>query len=271
MNVEKPYIGVTGIVETRHARKLSNKIYESFPPEGSHEGMLGFLVSEKTLNGIPDIPTRYPNFVDLPRLLDATSGLTVNSIHYRTKDRSTLSNQITRLFGPSGIYNTELARTVQFNMRWPEINHLKTLREKFPDLKMIIQIGGKTLEQESRDEILGNLENYCGIANYVLIDPSGGRQKPINERAVSPLFTAIQASFPDLRIAVAGGITDENVTEVLAELTRNLATDEFGIDAEGGLRTGGEIDRHLSIFSINKAINYIQKASEFFAPLPGRP
>ncbi len=262
---ERPYIGITGATEKSDVVQVAESFRRHLDAERNHFGMVGFLVTDRTAaNQSAGRSSKHPQFVDMVQLLEASQPGPKNAIHYSTRDRSTLAAQIDGIFGKTGIYDAELARTLQLNLRWPDPDEIKRIIDRFPDMNIILQLGSKILEHDSRGEIVDRLASYEGI-NYVLIDPSGGKGVPFNEKRVAPLFRAINYELPDLGIAVAGGFSDKNALSALSNLTRAIATDEFSIDAEGGLRVPVQ-GKKSGGFSPTKADLFIQRASSFFAP-----
>lgn len=264
---ERSYIGITGATEKSDITQVAESFRKHLNSEGDRFGMVGFLVTDQTIANQPaGRSSKHAQFVDIIQLLEASQPDAENAIHYSTRDRSTLAMQIDGVFGKTGIYNAQLARTLQLNLRWPDPIEIKRIIDKFPEMKIILQLGSKILEQDSRVEIVDRLASYEGIS-YVLIDPSGGKGVPFNEKRVAPLFRAIDYNLPDLGIAVAGGFNDQNAINALSNLTRAIATDEFSIDAEGGLRVPAQGEKYGQ-FSTTKADLFIQRASSFFAPTP---
>lgn len=237
MKEQQPYIAVTGATEISDIKKVSHAINEYFPPESSHFGIMGFLVSDKSLAKVnPIVNEKFLNSANLRRTLEATEPGAVNVLHYNTHERENLSGQISAIFGDTGIYDEELSQAIQLNIFWPDVNEVKKVKDKFPEMKIILQLGRRILENEDRFEIVERLKKYAADINYVLIDPSGGKGVSLNVKDFAPLYRLIRYEFPNLGIALAGGISDKNVTEILEEITRSLATDEFSIDAENRLR-----------------------------------
>lgn len=260
---ERPYIGITGATEKVDVAQVAESFRKHISPEGNHFGMVGFLVTDRTAtNQSAGRSSKHPQFVDIVQLLEASQPGPANTIHYSTRDRSTLAAQIDGVFGKTGIYDAQLAQTLQLNLRWPDPVEIKRIIDRFPEMKVILQLGSKVLEHDSRGEIVDRLGAYEGIS-YVLIDPSGGKGVPFNEKRVAPLFRAISYELPDLGIAVAGGFSDQNALRTLSNLTRAIATDEFSIDAEGGLRVPVQ-GKKSGEFSPAKADLFIQRASSFF-------
>lgn len=262
---ERPYIGVTGPTTQQEV----NHLLDSFEANGinmesPHVPMIGFLVAQKTLNGgTLENNRRYPAFKDIPGLLKATGPFSFNTIHYSSPQKDNLGDQIIGIFkGP--IYEDGLSQAVQLNIKWPPIDELRRTKLALPDLKIIMQLSSKALEGKSPREVADLLASYGSLADYTLIDPSGGQGVPFDAEAVVPYFEAISDRNPHLTIGVAGGFSGENVIERGEELIKLLGTNEFSIDAEGALRDRMGSTFGDDIYNPEKVELFISEASRVF-------
>ncbi|GEM_PF-721078 len=274
--IEKPYIGVTGINLPRHAQAVSRTFEEAglTQEQSHHRGMVGLLVSQKTLSTRFSTTSRYPNLEQIRQILTITQNTAFNTLHYHTYRRSTLALQLKELLGSSGLYADGLCEGVQLNVSWPPVSEVERIKQTFPDLKIIMQLGPKTLTESpskvatdlipSAEEIVANLAPYADLVSYVLIDPSGGRGQAFQINRIAPIANQINKTYPDLPLVFAGGFDATNARRRLWVLFQSIGTVDFSIDAQGGLSTHHKDQRLPNRFNISKACNYIQNAALFF-------
>lgn len=258
----KPYIGVTGIANIEQAKIVGDTFKKHLKDNTAYEGMLGVLVSSSTLQDTErkDHP-KYPNVKSLPRLLEASGEGAVNCIHFISKKPDSLALEVTKLFTEGEIYNANLCRKVQVNAAWPKVEELDKIKSKFPDLKIIIQLNKKAL-QEAEADIVSRLQDYSEVSDYVLIDPSEGQGKGFDPNYIARFYRLTKHTFPNKPVAFAGGFDNENVLPRLRALQNLLRTKNFGIDAQQGLRTNNALGQ--SELATEKAAEYISKSTDFF-------
>lgn len=263
MSERKPYVGITGITSGEQAKVAANTFEKYFPKNAAHTGMTGYLVSLDNLQN-PDFENdKYPPLNTLAEMLTITNETALNTIHYRTPDKRNLADQIIQVFENDDIYKNGLCRTVQLNMRWPNKEELEKIKEKMPDLNVILQVGPSILHQQDRFEIATQIKDYGNLIDYVLIDPSGGVGKEADPDFYSSIYRPINHNAPNKAIILAGGLNNHNVLPKLQEFEYSLDTKDFGIDAEQGLRDSKDNSQN-TILSNEKIQQYIEKAAEFY-------
>lgn len=255
---QKPYVGVTGPVSIKEVRGICREFSEaSYNMNTPHTPMLGFLASYKTLNGQPTPNRRYPSVNSIPELLKESSNV-LTMIHYNSKEMSTLSEQVSKLF--AGIYDERLCRSLQLNIVWPDACQVRMIKDKFPEMQIVFQASHKAMEGKSPKEIAEGIKNYNGCLSYVLIDPSGGRGLPFDLESSLALYSELN-ELDNLTVGFAGGFSGENAAKRLEELIKKTGSSSFCIDAEGGLRdkiTDGYGD---DLLNMGKVREYLQSAS----------
>ncbi len=261
---EKPYIGITGIT-TKHEAETVMEAFNTHLPQSTHQGMIGYLVSRRTLYGEEERSRKYPPVGSLPLLMSTALGndRVVNTIHYKTNDQATLAEQLKKLLLDQELYSKNLCRAVQFNLSWPDITQLDQLKTAFPDLTIILRIGFRILANETYVDIANKATSYANYLNYVLLDPSGGTAQPFDAHVLTPLYRAIRHHLPEIPIILAGGFNPHNITPRLRELETILRHRKFGIDSEGGLRVVSR-QTHNDFLSPSRVKTYIEKATNFF-------
>lgn len=261
---EKPYIGVTGLTIPDEARVVAQTFERCLPPESSHQGAVGYLVNLSTLDGFNRCPAKFPDINDLPSLLSQTRDVALNTIHYNTKDRNTLPWQIIKLFGQNDIYRDDLCRTLQLNVRWPDLSHVEAIKSALPQLRIIFPLTPRILRRQTREEIADSLGPFKNFIDFILIDPSGGKGTTFEASWVAPYFRLLKYDFPEKQIIVAGGFNEGNVAPRLAQITYALMSAEFGIDAESGLRKT-VVENQFGRLALPKVVKYIESASSFLS------
>ncbi|MCR4306208.1 MAG: hypothetical protein NUV73_03945 [Candidatus Daviesbacteria bacterium] len=267
---EKPYIGVTGITNATEATAVTQTFVEEglTDLQSKHRGMVGILVSEKSLNPHTKEKVKYPTLNQIQQIFEITRGKAFNTLHYHTYQESHLAEQLKKLLDQFGFYSNQLCDGIQLNLRWPPVDEVEKTKAAFPDLRIILQIGPKilgpeVLAEKSPQEIISNLAPYVPLIDYALIDPSGGQGKVFQINTIAPIHNRIKNIYPDLPLGFAGGFNTRNIRTRLWILAQTVGTIDFSIDAEGGLRTPSKHGRPTSL-SINKTQGYTHKAALFF-------
>lgn len=257
----KPYVGITGPTTKEEVKLILDEFSNSdYSMHTEHIPMLGFLVSYKTLNGFPTKNKRYPKISDLRELLIPTKDQALAMIHYNTKDESTLASQIERVFEP--IYSEGLCRALQLNIPWPDLSQLNIIKEKYPELKILLQLSSMAMAEKSIIGIADLTKNYDTLIDYILIDPSGGRGKEFNIDFSVNLYQELNSKLPDKIVGFAGGLKDENVEDIIKSLTKKLQTTNFSIDAEGALRDKLSKEYGDDLLNLKKVKFYLRNASK---------
>ncbi len=227
--------------------------------------MLGFLVSNKTMNRIPNKwPGRYPAVVrSIAEMISSLGPRSLNLVHYNTDNKGELGAE---LLNVHQLIGGDLDG-FQINAAWPEVVQLYTYVNdcQFVKPRIVLQIGGRAMEMKGRDPrlIAAAIDQYrlpgLEVVTDVLIDPSGGLGRPFDPVFARSCLSEIKDRHPECGIGVAGGLTAENVDDLVAPLL-----DEFSmlsIDSEGRLRTPQPDDA----LDMEKAQAYLTRSSEMFS------
>lgn len=247
--MRKPYIGITGFMSLGDTLSVLGAL----PANTDRLVMVGVLASLKTMRGIQNKwPNRYPAmdkiasiFPNHPRAL--------NLIHYNTKEKDTLGDQLVAMtkFGGANMQGFQL------NIAWPSLDVLRGYRKEYPMKQIVLQIGGHAFEtvNHSPEQLASRITEYAEVAEYVLLDSSGGLGKPFDPERARDYLLALKAQNLGVGLGVAGGLspTTINLIEPLAKEFPDLS-----IDAEGRLRTQED---HLDL---NVASEYLRKALTIF-------
>lgn len=226
-----PYIGITGFTN----RKDAEEVLSILQKESERKLMVGVLMSQKTFEGGTNKwPNRYPRVEQCAHIFPEHP-LALNLIHYNTKDRSTLFDQmvqVTHIAGPN-------FHGFQLNVAWPEVRALERYRLRYPDKKIVLQIGGLAFEVvgHSPAELVRSLQRYARCIDYVLLDPSGGWGKPFDTAKVHEYLQALIFALVPFRLGVAGGLSPTTL-HLIEPLAREFP--DLCIDAEGRLRDAND-------------------------------
>lgn len=195
--------------------------------------MAGVLVSSKTLaGGTNKYPNRYPPIGHVAEIFSFDQEHLLRTIHYNTDDAVTIDEQVDQLMAiaPRAI------DALQLNIRWANPVKLQRVNRKYPDLRIILQIGAGALGDvtEPEDIYVGSaLQAYKGVVNDFLIDPSGGVGKALDIwHAFACLADRDIPAF--MRPGVAGGREAGNVRELKGLMRRHGLVN---LDAESRIRT----------------------------------
>ncbi len=246
----KPYIGVTGIMNRNDAVAL----LQSFAST-QRLFMQGVLASLKSIKGIPNKwPGRYPKPENIASIF-SESASTLNLIHYATDERETLLEQIshiTKFFGGPHFEGFQL------NVRWPDIGVLKQYKLAFPDKKIVLQCGGGALKEGGNDPIrlAKMIAAYNDVADYALIDPSGGLGKALDIDFALACLNELRSMNLEIGAGIAGGLGPDTVERIkpIVDAHHNIS-----IDAEGQLRDENDD------LSVTRTKAYLSKAIALFS------
>lgn len=253
-----PYVGVTGFMTQGEVGYVLDGLPEVPFRESVDPGrrlMVGVLVSWKTLAGIaPKWPNRYPPLSRVSEILphvDHHAPRTLNFVHYNTKDPDTLVEQLERI--KEADYKIH---GFQLNMAWPSQRIVARCHGNVPGGRIILQIGGHALEAVGNrpHSLVAKLREYVGVADYILLDPSGGLGRPFDPEEVRAYLDAIYAADLPFGVGVAGGLSASTLEERIGPLAEKFP--DLSIDAEGRLRTPHPEDR----LDVMAARAYVEKA-----------
>ena len=162
----------------------------------------------------------------------------------------------------SQVYDQGICRTVQLNIPWPEIKKLEEAKRLMPSLEFVIQLSGGAMDGLNPEEIAKKTKKYDELANYVLIDPSGGKGQEFDLEKSLQIYEKLRLALPASIIGFAGGFTGNNVLERTKILVDRMDHNRFCIDAEGGLRDNITTDYGDDLLNFQKVRSYIEQASK---------
>lgn len=228
-----PYIGITGVTQKVESTALTQAYLAG--PHQHRQLMLGYLVSEKTLNRLPNAyPYKYPLIDSIERLV-VNDPHVQNIVHYSTDHPETLSEQLWRiacLVGPK-------LHGFQLNIAWPDpaelAGYLRRIKHEGTYHRVILQLNRMTLAEvdNNADQLVRRLTLYLELIDDVLFDLSMGEGIEISVPYATYFLRKIHSAYPELGLVVAGGLGPKTAGRVIP-LLREFPG--LGLDAESRLR-----------------------------------
>jgi hypothetical protein len=229
-----PYIGITDFMSYDQVKQMLAIFNQNLPVGQNRRLHVGVMMSYKTLNGLPTKWTKaFPAKESIAEIFGSTE--TLNCLHYADYTSTDVRNSLAKAieFGGPGI------NALQLDMVWPDPEQVEeAVLGSQKNLEVILQVGKNAMSEENDDPIrvVERLHEYHGLVDCVLLDKSMGTGKGMDAVTLSAFARAIQDGFPELSIAVAGGLGPFSMN--LAEpLVREFPT--VSIDAQGRLRPSG--------------------------------
>ncbi len=269
MNMNRPYIGIVGIKNIDEGL-ITARIINAILGKRKilHQPQIGVQVTDRTLRGEVSESRRNPKVIEIPDIFAATLGVRediFNVVHYTAKDPEFIYDSVCKIFQLGDMYGRGISRGLQLNGNFgkvtPEI--ISRIKIEYPELKVILQIQGDALVLMNNVQIVDELKKFNGLVDHTLIDPSGGKGQEMNVPAGIKLAKGIIEN-TSVGAALAGGLNFFNVGKIVHELRAGLGTDNFSIDAEGGLRDKIGEGYGNDDFNPRKAEDYFQNAVRAF-------
>ncbi|MDE1865789.1 MAG: hypothetical protein KGH94_04105 [Candidatus Micrarchaeota archaeon] len=259
----RPYVGVCGVASVDEARGVIAIIRNSgFSLGTEHIPMMGFQVSWRSLDfGFSEGNKRVPRFQELPLILGEVKGEVFSTLHYYTKRPEQLVGEVKRLLEHGGIYSNGLVDGVQLNRVFPHRVEIEELKDKYPRLKIVLQVYP---ESDSVQQLAKTLANDYKQLDYLILDYSQGRGVELDTMKIAETYQRFRDSGVTSGITFAGGFTGDNVRAKVAQLKRAVGSDDFSIDAEGGLRDKLGEGYGNDALNLEKVRSFLREAREAF-------
>jgi hypothetical protein len=260
----KNYVGVSGIASVEEAHRVLPLIRASgLTLETGHVPMLGFQVSYKSLEfGFSEGNNRVPRFEMLPAILETIKGEVFPTIHYYTKNKDRLLLEIHRVMGLDGIYSKGLVKGLQINGIWPKTEEMEEIKAVYPELKVVLQISPKVTEGMTTDQVAKKIAKRYADFDYLILDASRGKGIEFDVAETASIYRNFRNHGVEARIIFAGGLNGDNVKEKVTQLKEMLGSQDFSIDAEGGLRNKLGEGYGNDLLDLGKVESYLKGASE---------
>lgn len=247
-----PYIGITGIMNRSQVISIGAGAL-SLMYRSDRQIMIGVLVSSKTLSGQSNKhPHLYPSVKNLPEIFVSDPRF-LNLIHYNTDNSLLLRDELSkiiRLFKDGNGLNG-----FQLNVPWPSISHLEDIKNAFPKLKIVLQIGPEAFKQAcySPKRVMEMAGDYLPFVDYFLLDASSGFGKPLHAATLQPYLRELSA-FSTIGLGIAGGL-GPNVLHLAEPLIKEFPG--LSIDAQSGLQKDYAL-------SVARAVEYIRQSLKMY-------
>lgn len=222
----EPSIGIAGVTTADQAKMLIGHAQQIGWPHG-YRLAIGALTSYKALAlGGPSNSSRYLMPSDLNEVFGGHR-MVFNQIHFNS-DAAGLFGQLYSI-----LKEPTYCDGVQLNIPWPRLDQLQRLRERIY-IHVTLQISRRAyaMAGNTAEGLIKKLQDYGGVVDRVLVDPSGGEGKPLSIEALDLLNQLAGSDLP-FQWGVAGGLKAENVHQLAPLL--NVVPD-LSWDAESGLR-----------------------------------
>lgn len=249
------YIGVTGF-------KNSDQVTAALACHHNKDCalMVGVLASGTTIEGrsiklLPKkIEGRYPQREEIASIFPDSPSNTLNLIHLCGVHKGllyTVMNEAAE-FGGKNFHGFQL------NMAWPDPRVLKKWVESRGNspATIVLQCGAYALDGagNSPKKITERLHEYNGVADYCLIDPSGGSGRPFNPHFALECFEELYGQELHMRFGIAGGLCAESVDSLLGPLLDSfpdLCSDAEGLlhDEDGKLSVA-KVQAHIEVTNL---------------------
>jgi len=239
----KSYIGITGFTSRLQVRK----VLSAMPKQSNHLLMVGVLVSQKTLaGGTNKYPMRYPKIGSVAGIFPHDPRV-LNLVHYCTDEKKNLAAQLEAVLEHAG----PNCHGFQLNVAWPDRNEIKKFLDKFPLQKIVLQIGRHALEKMSDNprQVADKLHEYHAVADYFLLDGSGGKGIPLDPDKSITFLTRLIEGRTGIKPGLAGGLGPDSL-DLLNPVLKHFP--DLSIDAEGQLRNA-----RTDVMSTRKTKKYL--------------
>lgn len=229
-----PYIGITDFTNIEQVEKMLAVFKAHLLPGSKRRLHVGVMISYKTLNGLESRFTKaFPPKENIASIFGSDE--TYNCLHYADYDEiQTIKNISTAIgYGGTGI------DAIQLDMIWPDPGNIAgAIHTSRKNIEVILQLGKNAIEEANEDpnEVVRRLQEYEGIIHRVLLDRSMGQGKSLDANFLLPFARAIRKAFPNLGLAVAGGLGPNSV-DLIGPIISEFPN--ISIDAQGKLRPSG--------------------------------
>ncbi len=229
--IHKPYIGITGFSTPQEVNQVS-KLYlkEGLPKD--HTAMYGIITSNKRIANPDTRGKSSPSIGNIPSIVSAIPQWALPMLHYYNPENKGFSQELYQLMDVSN------CNAVQLNMKWPNIEEVTSLKEKINSFTFTLQLPQRAIEGNTHNEIFHRLQDYEAVANYTLLDLSGGKGIPFDIVRSKELLALIEEALPKTQLGIAGALNGENVHHKLSSLQRSKLT----CDAQSGVMTNYTLD-----------------------------
>ncbi len=233
------YVGITDFASSKDSILTLEFFSEQCQRLGitDRKLMVGVMMSYKTSHNMPSSwAPCWPTTHNIHNIF-INHPLAFNTLHYADYDGFTLPRDLYQAVK----YGGENLHALQLDMIWPDSKIVDYVKNMYPNLKIVLQVGPQAFEKVRHDpRILGERLRllYGESVDYVLLDASAGRGKPFLAQDLVPYINAIKNADDRFNIAVAGGLGPGKIVELIKLVA--IFGDCLSWDAQGGLRPSGD-------------------------------
>jgi hypothetical protein len=257
---QRPYIGITDFMTNQQVEQIYNVFKTHRESESKRRLHVGVMMSFKTLYGHETKWTKaFPpkekikhifnpisiesqehistrEYMDLWNYTNIWNDI-MFTLHYADYEKCPdIVQNLTDALMCTGPY----VNALQLDMIWPD-PHLvqQAIKDSGKNIEVILQIGKNAMEDADNDpqEIVERLYFYQEFLTHVLLDKSMDRELSMNAHELLPYARAIKKAYPNLGLAVAGGL-GPNTVHLVEPLVAEFP--DISIDAQGRLRPSGD-------------------------------
>lgn len=214
--------------------------------------MIGLLISGRNRDPAWE-SSRYPRYGDFKDMMNVR-GNTFVTLHMDAK-KSDLWYLDLLYFGDK--FPLMGFDGFQINVKHPDPLDIVSLKNQFPDKKIILQYSKEFLTL-CPECAVQDLEPYSRFIDFVLIDPSRGRGESLNLEVACDHYHEIKTQYPALGVGFAGGFTPESISSTIWDLKKHTNMIDFSIDIETGVR---DAEDKLDLAKVEK---YITEAARTY-------
>jgi phosphoribosylanthranilate isomerase len=244
----KPYVGITGFKQPEEV-SIVTRIFarEGFPQEHDYTAMLGILTSDKRLREPSVAGSRTPAVDDIRAIVEAAPSWSIPMLHYHQAENKGFIGNLEKLMGMTG------CSAFQLNIAWPAVEEIAELKMRHPGFTLTYQLPRRAIEGDygylRPPQLAEKMHAYDGLADYALLDLSGGKGVPFSVSESKELLELMAEALPHACLGIAGGLSGSNLYEKVTALGR----EGLMFDAESGLMTDKALD-------LSKVDHYIREA-----------
>ncbi len=262
----KPYVGVCCVASPDEARKVTALFRDTgFTMQTGHQPMVGVQLSWKHLDfGFSEGNLRSPRFDAVPSILESIQGDVFATVHYYTTRAESIVSEISKIMDNCEVYDRDMIGGLQINHIFPKPDQVRELKNRYPKLKIILQISPSP---DTITELAENMASKYANVDYLILDPSHGKGVDLNLEEVLAAFRILRKSGVQSEVVFSGGFNGSNVRERVSKIADSLGYMDFSIDAEGGLRDRLGDGFGNDVLNLDKVRSYLRGASEAFLQL----
>lgn len=257
----RSYISVSGAKTLEETGSIAN----AYSGQGLVKGgeiipVIGYQCSTKRIKDPSTGDRGSPALSTLREHIQTIDNRCSAALHYFTKDRTTLHEQVKAAMEQIHPAKPDL---LQLNVEFPSLAQVEAIRDSYPGMSVIMQLALDPGQYYRPEKVAEQVKGYEGLIDYALIDPSLG--EGIEEDTARHLELMQMLDSCSLTVSLSGGFDAMNIESRLSPVISSFGN-HIGIDAEGRLMFPG-----TRTLDMKRAKSYISKGSRILKDMePGR-